>query len=333
MSNNTKPTLKWVGGKSKLKNLISEAAFLLKSKENNSFDYYEPFFGGGALYFHLKDLGFISSAYLNDAIPQLISYYETISCSENLQDFIRGCEQIETKFNNLLTREKKPVNEYGELVTEFNSLWVKEVDKIEPEGDSKTHTSHIQISPETLYLKIRSAVLMQSINKLCFNGMFRVNNKNLFNVPMGSYKKISVIDKINLNNVSRYLSEATITCNTYKDALKGIKDKDSFIYLDPPYIPNSNTSNFTDYSSQGFKHNDHIQLGEIFLQLVKKGNNVILSNNNNQISRDIFLQNDEVYGYEVLVSKSINSKKTGRGKTSELLVSSFNLDELGLKRV
>ena len=333
MSKITKPTLKWVGGKSKLKNLISDAAFLLKSKKNKSFDYYEPFFGGGALYFHLKDLGFISSAYLNDTIPQLISYYETISDNENLEDFIRDCGKIETKFNNLLAEEERPINEYKELVTEFNSLWVKEVDTIESDGEINTRRSHIQITPEAVDIKIRSAVLMQCINKLCFNGMFRVNNKNLFNVPIGSYKKIKVIDKENLMNVSKYLSEASLTCNTYKESLKNIKDKDSFIYLDPPYIPNSNTSNFTDYSSQGFKQRDHIELGEIFLKLVNSGNNIILSNNNNQLSRDIFLQSSEVYGYEVLVSKSINSKKTGRGKTSELLVSSFNLDELGLSRV
>lgn len=333
MSNITKPTLKWVGGKSKLKNLISDAAFLLKSKKNISFDYYEPFFGGGALYFHLKDLGFVSSAYLNDTIPQLISYYETISDVENLEDFIRGCEKIETKFNNLLTQGKRPISQYKELVAEFNSLWVKEVDTIESDGKINASRSHIQIRPEPLDLKIRSAVLMQCINKLCFNGMFRVNNKNQFNVPIGSYKKINVIDKENLRNVSKYLSEASITCNTYKEPLKNIKDKDSFIYLDPPYIPNSNTSNFTDYSSHGFKQKDHIELGELFLKLVNSGKNVILSNNNNQLSRDIFLQSPEIYGYEVLVSKSINSKKTGRGKTSELLVSSFNLDELGLNRV
>ena len=333
MSNITKPTLKWVGGKSKLKNLISDAAFLLKSKKNISFDYYEPFFGGGALYFHLKDLGFVSSAYLNDTIPQLISYYETISDVENLEDFIRGCEKIETKFNNLLTQGKRPISQYKELVAEFNSLWVKEVDTIESDGKINASRSHIQIRPEPLDLKIRSAVLMQCINKLCFNGMFRVNNKNQFNVPIGSYKKINVIDKENLRNVSKYLTEASITCNTYKEPLKNIKDKDSFIYLDPPYIPNSNTSNFTDYSSHGFKQKDHIELGELFLKLVNSGKNVILSNNNNQLSRDIFLQSPKIYGYEVLVSKSINSKKTGRGKTSELLVSSFNLDELGLNRV
>jgi len=289
MSNITKPTLKWVGGKSKLKNLISDAAFLLKSKKNISFDYYEPFFGGGALYFHLKDLGFVSSAYLNDTIPQLISYYETISDVENLEDFIRGCEKIETKFNNLLTQGKRPISQYKELVAEFNSLWVKEVDTIESDGKINASRSHIQIRPEPLDLKIRSAVLMQCINKLCFNGMFRVNNKNQFNVPIGSYKKINVIDKENLRNVSKYLSEASITCNTYKEPLKNIKDKDSFIYLDPPYIPNSNTSNFTDYSSHGFKQKDHIELGELFLKLVNSGKNVILSNNNNQLSRDIFL--------------------------------------------
>ena len=166
---------------------------------------------------------------------------------------------------------------------------------------------------------------MQAINKLCFNGMFRVNSNNQFNVPIGSYKKVNIIDKDNLANASLYLSNAKITCGSYKETIKNIKKKNSLIYLDPPYIPNSDTANFTDYSSQGFKYKDHVELGKIFLKLVEDGNNVILSNNNNELAREIFLQNKELYAYEVLVSKSINSNKDGRGKIGELLVSTFDL--------
>ena len=89
MSNITKPTLKWVGGKTKLKYLISDALSLLQSKNTYNFTYYEPFFGGGAIFFHLKDLGLVDSAYLNDTIPQLISYYETISDRDNLELFFK----------------------------------------------------------------------------------------------------------------------------------------------------------------------------------------------------------------------------------------------------
>ena len=329
MSNITKPTLKWVGGKTKLKNLISDAFSLLQNENNQTFDYYEPFFGGGSIFFHLKDLELIDSAYLNDAIPQLVSYYEIISDIKNLESFTEQCEEIEVKFNKLLSKKKRPVTEYKALVKEFNSIWVKEKIVSYSEESEKEKIEYIQINPKTKEQKIRSAVLMQAINKLCFNGMFRVNSNNQFNVPIGSYKKVNIIDKDNLANASLYLSNAKITCGSYKETIKNIKKKNSLIYLDPPYIPNSDTANFTDYSSQGFKYKDHVELGKIFLKLVEDGNNVILSNNNNELARQIFLQNKELHAYEVLVSKSINSKKDGRGKIGELLVSTFDLEEIG----
>tara|TARA_A100001011_G_scaffold305870_1_gene320601 strand:- start:406 stop:1419 length:1014 start_codon:yes stop_codon:yes gene_type:complete len=336
MTNITKPTLKWVGGKTKLKYLISDALYLLQSKNNQTFDYYEPFFGGGSIFFHLKDLELIDSAYLNDAIPQLVSYYEIISDRNNLETFIEQCEEIEIKFNKLLSKKERPVSEYKALVSEFNSIWVKEIIVSETE-ESKKQKKYIQINPKIKEQKIRSAVLMQAINKLCFNGMFRVNGNNQFNVPIGSYKKVNIIDKDNLANASLYLSNAKITCNSYKEIIKNIKKKNSFIYLDPPYIPNSKTSYFTDYSSQGFKNKDHVELGKIYFKLVNAGNNVILSNNNNKLAREIFLQNKKLHCYEVLVSKSINSKKDGRGKIGELLVSTFELknieEKFNLKKI
>jgi len=328
MSNITKPTLKWVGGKTKLKNLISDAFSLLQIENNQTFDYYEPFFGGGSIFFHLKDLELIDSAYLNDAIPQLVSYYEIISDSKNLESFTEQCEEIEVKFNTLLSKKKRPVDEYKALIKEFNSIWVKEKIVSQSEESEKEKIEYIQINPQTKKQKIRSAVLMQAINKLCFNGMFRVNSNNKFNVPIGSYKKVNIIDKKNLANASLYLSHAKITCNSYKETIKNIKKKNSIIYLDPPYIPNSNTSNFTDYSSQGFKYEDHVELGKIFSDLAENKINVILSNNNNDLARQIFLQKSDLYAYEVLVSKSINSKKDGRGKIGELLISTFDLEKI-----
>ena len=341
MTKITKPTLKWVGGKTKLKSLIADAAQIIVNKNSEPFDYYEPFFGGGSIFFHLKDLDLINNAYLNDTIPQLVSYYEVIANSKNLNSFYKQCKKIERKFNSesLQNTDKLPnvkrKKEFENLVKEFNSLWVNE--KIVKNENGDETKEFLQVVPNNRDQKIRSAVLMQSINKLCFNGMFRVNSNNQFNVPIGSYKKVNIVEKENLTNASLYLSNAKITSCSYKEIIKNIKKKNSFIYLDPPYIPNSGTSNFTDYSSQGFKYKDHVELGKIFLKLVEDKNNVILSNNNNELAREIFLQNKELYAYEVLVSKSINSKKEGRGKISEILVSTFDLqkiqDDYNLKKI
>ena len=332
MTKITKPTLKWVGGKTKLKSLIADAAKIVINQNSEPFDYYEPFFGGGSIFFHLKDLSYIDNAYLNDTIPQLVSYYEVIADPKNLNSFYEQCKKIEKKFNSksLQTTDKlsniKRKIEFENLVKEFNSFWVNE--KIVKNENGREAKEFLQIGPNNISQKIRSAVLMQSINKLCFNGMFRVNSNNKFNVPIGRYQKVDIINEENLKNVSSYLFKAKITCGTYKETIKNIKGRKNFIYLDPPYIPNSNTSNFTDYSSQGFKYEDHVELGNVFLELVKNKNNVVLSNNNNELSRKIFLQNKNLFAYEVLVSKSINRNKEGRGKTAELLISTFDLHDL-----
>lgn len=335
MTKITKPTLKWVGGKTKLKSLIADAAQIIVNKNSEPFDYYEPFFGGGSIFFHLKDLDLINNAYLNDTIPQLVSYYEVIANSKNLNSFYKQCKKIERKFNSesLQNTDKLPnvkrKKEFENLVKEFNSLWVNE--KIVKNENGEETKEFLQVVPNNRDQKIRSAVLMQSINKLCFNGMFRVNSNNQFNVPIGSYQRVDIINEENLKNVSSYLLQAKITCGTYKKVIKNIEGRKNFIYLDPPYIPNSNTANFTDYSSQGFKYRDHVELGNVFLELVKNKNNVVLSNNNNELARKIFLQNKNLFAYEVLVSKSINRNKEGRGKTAELLISTFDLHDLAKK--
>jgi DNA adenine methylase len=169
--------------------------------------------------------------------------------------------------------------------------------------------------------------------------MFRLNKDGKFNIPKGDTNKINFNDKVKNNflEVSSILSNTEISCGSYEKLLppqNEINKKTSFIYLDPPYIPDSKTADFTDYSKEGFKEDDHERVANIFYQLAEGGYKVVLSNNANKGAKEMYAGNADVFAYEVDVSRAIAKTKKGkRPPSKELLVSSFNLDELGMKRV
>ena len=208
---------------------------------------------------------------------------------------------------------------YG-WVNEFNDLWVNK-------------------QPKTKTEKIKSAALFYVLNKTGFNGMFRLNKQGKFNIPKGDSSKINFNEKVKNNffEVSSVLEKSIIYCGSYNKILppeNEIDKSSSFIYLDPPYIPYSKTSGFTDYSKEGFGEADHKKVANIFHQLADGGYKVVLSNNANKEANKMYARNNSVFAYEVEVSRSI--AKTNKGKrppSKELLVSSFNLDDLGLKKV
>ena len=169
--------------------------------------------------------------------------------------------------------------------------------------------------------------------------MFRLNKEGKFNIPKGDTKKINFDEKVkkNFTEVSSILANTLIQCGSYEKILppeNEIDKKTSFIYLDPPYIPDSKTADFTDYSKEGFKEDDHIRVANIFYQLAESGYKVVLSNNANKGAKEMYSGNADVFAYEVDVSRAIAKTKEGkRPPSKELLVSSFNLDTLGMKRV
>jgi len=339
MSNFLKPTIKWVGGKTKLKKIIHDITFLLVDQlEVKTFNYYEPFFGGGGFFFHLYNLGVIKSAHINDTVTQLVSYYETIKDVGNIKKVYDQTVLFEEEFNELNNdEERKQV--YKNWCNEFNSLWLN-VENIGIQGKEEIKG---QTEPKNNEERIRSASLFLALNKAGFNGMFRLNNNGKFNIPIGDKTYLNIIDKDLLRSTSKALKDVEINCGSYEEILppnKKIDPKTSFIYLDPPYIPNSKTASFTDYSKEGFKEEDHIKLAEVFQELVNGGYKVVLSNNNNPEAVEKYVKGTKkTFAYEVMVSRQIASTATDkkgvstRPKVSELLVSSFNLDELGLSRI
>ena len=322
-----KPLIKWAGGKTRLNPQLTKVAELvLKSLNSDRFNYYEPFFGGGAFFFELHRNEKISKCYINDIVPHLVSFYETVSKKEWLDSLF---DEIDALVNLFEKGNKK--NVYGSA--KENSGWVKDFNEL-----------WLDKHPSTKEEKIKSAALFFVLNKTGFNGMFRLNKDGKFNIPKGDTEKINFNEKVKNNfiEVSSILEKTSIHCGSYEKILppeKEINKKTSFIYLDPPYIPNSDTEGFTDYSKEGFDERDHDRVANVFHQLAKDGYMVVLSNNLNEESIKKYAKNKNVFAYEVFVSRSISrtvQDKHGnvtRPKTSELLVSSFNLDSLGFIRI
>jgi DNA adenine methylase len=157
------------------------------------------------------------------------------------------------------------------------------------------------------------------LNKTCYNGLYRVNRDNQFNVPYGRYKNPKILDEINLRVVSRSLKRVELLSGDFELCLEYAK-KGDFIYLDPPYQPISKTSSFTNYTKDSFTFKDQERLADIFRQLDERGCFVMLSNSNNTDIERLYR------GYninEVIARRTINSKASGRGAINELAITSY----------
>ena len=295
-----KPFLKWAGGKGQL---ITEIAEYYPFDKYNITRYVEPFVGGGAVLFDILSKYKLEYVCINDINADLINAYRTIK--ENTDNLIDILEDMQVKFLNLDNEKRKEF--FLEQRERYNFLKTRE----ENANDCE------------------KAGLLIFLNKTCFNGLYRVNKKALFNVPFGSYKKPMICDEDNLRTIAKLLQNTEITCGDYAKIIDKIDDK-TFVYIDPPYRPLNNTSSFTAYSENTFNDDEQIRLAEFVKLISEKGARVLESNSdpkNNDSNDDFF---DKIYiSYNikrVAATRMINSKGSGRGKISELLISNFKGD-------
>ena len=175
-------------------------------------------------------------------------------------------------------------------------------------------------------INIEKAALMIFLNKTCFNGLYRVNKKGLFNVPMGAYKNPMICDERNLRAVSKKLQNVTIVCGDYRKSLDFIDNK-TFVYFDPPYRPITDTASFTAYTENLFNDDEQIELAKFVELIHKKGAKVVVSNSDpkNANTDDNFF--DDIYSSHkikrVEATRIINCNSEARGKIKELLISNF----------
>ena len=173
---------------------------------------------------------------------------------------------------------------------------------------------------------IEKAALMIFLNKTCFNGLYRVNRKGLFNVPMGAYKNPLICDEKKLRAVSEKLQNVKIVCEDYKKSDDFI-DENTFVYFDPPYRPLTETSNFTAYTENLFDDEKQIELANFVERISNKGAMVVVSNSDpkNTNKEDEFF--DKIYAIHkikrVEATRMINCNSDARGRIKELLISNF----------
>lgn len=293
-----KPIVKWAGGKSQILEEISSR--YPKGFGQNINKYAEPFVGGGAVLLDILAHYDLSEVYISDINAELINMYQKVKT--DVDGVIEILQSYQSAYIPLDTEKRKKY--YYARRDDYNELIRK--------GASKD--------------SVLAAALFIFLNRTCFNGLYRVNRKGLFNVPMGSYKNPLICDEDNLRAVSSALQNVEIVCGDYRESRQFI-DQDTFVYFDPPYRPLNKTSNFTSYTENSFDDVAQVELAEYVNELIKKGINVVVSNSDpkNTDPEDDFF--DELYAKldieRIFASRMINSNADARGKISELLICNY----------
>ena len=292
-----KPFLKWAGGKGQL---LSEIEKYYPFEYGKITKYAEPFVGGGAVLFDILSKYDLEAVYISDINAELVNAYRIVR--DDIDALIGMLTVMQSEFVPMNTENRKAY--YMAKRERFNDLKVNGNEGI----------------------NIEKAALMIFLNKTCFNGLFRVNKKGLFNVPMGSYKNPMICDEENLRAVSEKLRNVTIVCGDYRESADFI-DEGTFVYFDPPYRPISDTASFTAYTENLFNDEEQIELAKFVDDMHRKGAKVVISNSDpgNSNTEDDFF--DNIYSSHrikrVEATRMINCNSKARGKIKELLISNF----------
>ena len=247
--------------------------------------YYEPFLGGGALLFHILTDRNAQKCNISDLNSDLVLTYITIR------------NRIDELISSLKNHEKNY------------------------QKDSKTYYYSVRESNPRSEIGKTSRLLF--MNRTCFNGLYRVNSKGKFNVPLGSYTNPNIVNEENLRSVSAILqsSKVAIKCRDFESVLRDAK-KGDLVYFDPPYQPVSQTANFTSYTNKSFTYEDLNRLAELCLKLDSKGCKVLLSNSDSKEVAEIF-SNKSWKINRIQANRSINSNSKKRTGHFELLIKNY----------
>lgn len=301
---NGKPFLKWAGGKKQLLMKFNER---LPSciKDNGVIErYVEPFVGGGAMFFFLKNHYTINESILLDINRELVMAYEVVKRDHS--SLIEMLKEIEEKHLKLDESDRK--KNYYRIRDIFNA-------EIMDFNFENYNHQWIERTSKLIFM-----------NKTCYNGLFRQNKKGEFNVPFGKYNNPKICDENNLKQVNKALMDTEIFLSDFTHSEIHVH-KGTFVYLDPPYKPISKTSNFTTYSREGFSDADQVTLAEYFKMMDRRGAYLMLSNSdpkNNNLYDDFF---DRLYnGYSierVPAKRNINRNAKDRGVLCEIIVRNY----------
>lgn len=299
-----KPFIKWVGGKTQL---LEQLDALLPPDFANWQDvtYIEPFVGGGAMLFYmLQRYPNIRHAVINDVNPDLTTCYRTVR--DMPEELIASLMDIQNAYHELHTEESR------------KDFFLAVRDRYNEKN----------LAP------IENTTFFFFLNRTCFNGLYRVNKKGLFNVPFGKYTNPQICDPITIREDSKLLQRVEILTGDFEQTFDRAEGSTLF-YFDPPYRPLSDTSSFNDYAKEAFNDDAQIRLKEYCDRINEAGFCFMLSNSDCKGKNEDDNFFDVLYGaYQierVWASRSINSNPTKRGKLTEILVHNYDVTEANSK--
>jgi len=274
-----RPFIKWAGGK---RQLLPE----LQSCVPAHFErYIEPFVGGGALFFRLSNLPLAALPLASERKPRAL-------LADVNQRLIRTYQGVRDAVDDViaLLRDCRHEAQF------YYDMRERSIDEC----------SDAEVAAWLIYL-----------NKIGFNGLYRVNRQNRFNVPFGRHKNPTICDEPTLRACSRALAGVELQVADFEQVAERAEAGD-LVYFDPPYVPLSVTSSFTRYTSDGFDVGDQVRLRDLALRLKRRGVHVLLSNSSADYVRELYQQDFELI--EVSATRQVNSKASGRGAITELVI-------------
>ncbi len=291
-----KPFIKWVGGKGQL---IEQLEAKLPADFDNwdNATYIEPFIGGGAMLFYmLQQHPNIKRAVINDINPDLITCYRTVR--DNVELLIPALRDIQAEYHALSDMEAKR-EMFMAVRQSYNE---KNLDPIE------------------------NTVKFFFLNRTCFNGLYRVNKRGLFNVPWGKYIQPQICDEYTLRTDSELLKRVEILEGDFEDTIL-YAEGNTLFYFDPPYRPLSDTSSFNDYTKDAFNDDSQVRLKEFCDHVNVDGHCFMLSNSDckgkNEADNFFEVLYANYYIDRVMASRNVNANGAKRGKISELLIRNY----------
>lgn len=283
------PFIQWVGGK---RSLLDKYDPIIPIEFNN---YYEPFLGGGAMFYHMHSkYGSTKNYYLSDLNSELITVYNAVISSH---------EEIAKLLAYMNVRHSK---EFYYAVRNYDREEIAPK-RYKKKFEIESELSDVELAARFIYL-----------NLTCFNALYRVNSDNLFNVPIGTSLKKDIADNGLLKSCSSVLKEAQIKYQPYSQIQPSQGD---FVFLDPPYAPLSSTSDFTSYTAEGFGLEDQVMLRDFCKELDKSGVKFMLANSNCEFIRDLYSDfNQRTFS----LNRTLNSKKEMRKQTTDNEILVYN---------
>jgi DNA adenine methylase len=292
-----RPFLKWAGGKTQLLPFIQQS--LPPDFDQEPVTYIEPFIGSGAVFFWmLREYPNIEKAVINDINSDLTEAYKIFQQAPDA--LVRALDNIEKEYKSLESEEAQK-ELFLEIRRRFNARTQEAVE-------------------QTAYFIF--------LNRTCFNGLYRVNSKNHFNVPFGRYSNPKILDQENIYNVHEALQKVVILNGDYTKTLEEATDN-TFFYFDPPYKPLSKTASFNSYSHETFDDREQVRLKHFCDTLTEREYNWLLSNSDpkNTNPDDHFFEElfhgDHLFIDRVPAKRMINSDASKRGEIWELLISNY----------